>query len=122
MKGRVWTLVKKTDLIAGAIALVVILPVPALAQARAAAADLSATVEATTRLANPAVVEIVTTAYRVGDGSVLRAADLVTRQRASGSGVIVDPDGYIVTNAHVVGGAHRLRVEVPTRLTDGRCS
>src|SRR5712672_1650383 len=28
-------------------------------------------------------------------------------------GVIVDPDGYIVTNAHVVHGAQRLRVELP---------
>ena len=42
-----------------------------------------------------------------------RTADLVTTQRASGSGVIVDRDGYIVTNAHVVRGAQRLRVEVP---------
>jgi serine protease Do len=36
----------------------------------------------------------------------------VTTQRASGSGVIVDPDGYIITNAHVVTGARRLRVEI----------
>jgi serine protease Do len=90
------------------------LPVPADAQRPAAARDVSATVEATTRLVAPAVVEIVTTAYSVGDGSVPGAAALVARHRMSGSGVIVDPEGYIVTNAHVVGGAQRLRVEVPT--------
>ncbi len=38
---------------------------------------------------------------------------LVTTQRASGSGVIVDAEGYIVTNAHVVRGASRIRVEIP---------
>jgi serine protease DegQ len=37
-------------------------------------------------------------------------------QRAQGSGVIVDPDGYILTNHHVVAGAD----EVQTVLTDGR--
>ena len=29
-----------------------------------------------------------------------------------GSGVIVDPDGYIVTNNHVVAGALRIRVTI----------
>ena len=32
------------------------------------------------------------------------------RQRSIGSGVIVDPEGYIVTNNHVVQGALRIRV------------
>ena len=37
-------------------------------------------------------------------------------RRAGGSGVIISPDGYIVTNNHVVDGASELRV----KLYDGR--
>jgi serine protease Do len=32
------------------------------------------------------------------------------RQRAIGSGVVVSPDGYIITNNHVIAGAMRIRV------------
>jgi serine protease Do len=89
----------------------------ALAEAQARAVpstpDLSAAIEVTARLVGPAVVEIFTTSYRPGEGVIPGTTDLVTTQRGSGSGVIVDPGGYIVTNAHVVRGSQRLRVELP---------
>jgi serine protease Do len=87
----------------------------ASAQTRARAetiSDVSSSLESAAQVAGPAVVEIFTTWYAVGDGMGPRTPDLVTPQRASGSGVIVDPGGYIVTNAHVVRGAQRLRVEL----------
>jgi serine protease Do len=62
-------------------------------------------------------VEIFTTSYTTGEGIVARASDLVATERASGSGVIVDADGYIVTNAHVVKGARRVRIEIPAAAT-----
>ena len=107
-----------THILFALVAVSLALPAPrAFAQAPSRAAiaseDLSASLQSVTRLVEPAVVEIFTTSYAAGDGVVPRTADLVTTQRASGSGVIVDPDGYIVTNAHVVRGAQRLRVELP---------
>jgi serine protease Do len=38
------------------------------------------------------------------------AAAYIGRQHVTGSGVILDPDGYIITNAHVLAGAQRDRV------------
>ncbi|HZM96404.1 MAG TPA: trypsin-like peptidase domain-containing protein [Vicinamibacterales bacterium] len=88
----------------------------ALAQTRTSAAmratDLSETFETTARVAGPAVVQIFATSYRVGNGLVPSTAELITTERASGSGVIVDAAGYIVTNAHVVASAQRVRVEL----------
>ena len=40
------------------------------------------------------------------------------RQHAVGSGVIVDSAGYIMTNAHVVEGAQRIRVALPLPMGD----
>ncbi|MDT7690301.1 MAG: serine protease Do [Acidobacteriota bacterium] len=37
------------------------------------------------------------------------------RQRALGSGVVISPDGYIVTNHHVVDGAEQITVEFADR-------
>ena len=42
----------------------------------------------------------------------------VGMQQKIGSGVIIDSDGYIVTNAHVVRGAQHLRVSLPTIVAD----
>ena len=84
-----------------------------------ASTDLSSALEATTRIASPAVVQIFTTSYKPGQGLLPQASELVTTERASGSGVIIDAQGYIVTNAHVVSGAQRLRVEIPAAPAGG---
>jgi serine protease Do len=102
--------------VAAAVLVLILNAAGAWAQPRprsATAAELSSSLEATSALVGPAVVEIFATSFTPGEGLVPRTADLVTTERASGSGVIVDPDGYIVTNAHVVRGAQRLRVEIP---------
>jgi serine protease Do len=75
--------------------------------------DLSTILATTTRAVAPAVVEIFTTSQMASEGLVARSPDVVAPERGSGSGVIVDADGYIVTNAHVVRGARQLRIEVP---------
>ena len=41
------------------------------------------------------------------------------RQRAIGSGFVIDPDGYIMTNAHVVANAQRVQVLLPPDAADG---
>ena len=62
---------------------------------------------------SPAVVQIQTTGYGpLNEGDKGQTA-LIVRQHAVGSGVLVDPNGYIMTNAHVVEGAQRIRVALP---------
>jgi serine protease Do len=100
---------------------VLLTPSPALSQAKPrtaaptaqTAADVSSALQAAARTAAPSVVQIFTTSFAAGDGIVPRPTELITTERATGSGVIVDPDGYIVTNAHVVRGTERVRVELP---------
>jgi serine protease Do len=67
---------------------------------------------------SPAVVQILVTGY-----GPLREEDrsqtaYIVRQHAVGSGVIVDSNGYIMTNAHVVEGAQRIRVALPLPTGD----
>jgi serine protease Do len=63
--------------------------------------------------ASLAVVQITVTGFGPQDEKNKDGVSLIVRQRAIGSGVILDPDGYIVTNAHVIEGARQIRVLLP---------
>jgi serine protease Do len=80
--------------------------------------QLNSSLVALVEKVSPAVVQIQVTSYGAVDESNHRQTALVARQRAIGSGVIVDPSGYIITNAHVVEGARRIRVLLPMRSED----
>lgn len=75
-------------------------------------ADYSAALEDLAQSASPAVVQILVQRLApVAKGDSQRTG-FVSEQQATGSGVIVDPDGYIVTNAHVVQNAQRIEVKI----------
>ena len=67
---------------------------------------------------SPAVVQVVVDG--LGGGNEEAAAGRVQTERGGGSGVVIDPEGYIVTNAHVVGTFTHIRVLLPERNSDKR--
>jgi serine protease Do len=75
--------------------------------------SLSSSLEGLSQRVNRSVVKIVNTGYGIGEESDSSNTSLLMRQRATGSGVLLSADGYIVTNAHVIQGARRLRVQLP---------
>jgi serine protease Do len=83
------------------------------AQSGSELAHLSRSFEALSQKISPAVVQVFVTGYGQDESSV---ESILTRQRSTGSGVIIDPDGYVVTNYHVVQGA--LRVQVLLKVSD----
>ena len=73
--------------------------------------ELSQSLQDLAERVSPSVVQIFVTGYAEPDEDKQTSAEPVL-ERSSGSGVIVDPDGYIVTNAHVVERATRIEVEL----------
>ncbi len=82
--------------------------------------QLNNSVEALVQRVSPSVVQILVTGYGSAENSAQGQANVVIgKQRSIGSGVIVAPEGYIVTNAHVVNGAQKIEVVVPPPFVAG---
>ncbi len=76
--------------------------------------QLSGSFETLVKKVSPSVVQIQVTGYgAVDEGSSGETGLVVGRQRVVGSGAIIDPDGYIVTNAHVVNNGQHIQVALP---------
>jgi serine protease Do len=71
---------------------------------------LDTSLETVVSKVSPAVVQIVVSGYGPSEEHGHTDTARIVRQHATGTGVIVDPDGYIITNAHVVEGAQRIKV------------
>ena len=90
------------------------------ATASAALLQINNALEGLAAKVSPAVVQIQVTGYGPLHEEERTQTAFIVRQRAVGSGVIVDPNGYIMTNAHVVEGAQRIRVALPLPADTGR--
>ena len=81
--------------------------------------EMSAAFEGLVRRVSPAVVEVLVTGYGTGEEDEEPGVpSSVGRERSLGSGVIIDPDGYIVTNFHVVKGADRVRIVITPTVSE----
>ncbi len=77
-------------------------------------------VDALVRRVSPSVVQIMVTGFgAVTEGEHGNAGVVIGRQKAIGSGFVIDASGYILTNAHVVKGAQRVQVALPSGPADG---
>jgi serine protease Do len=83
---------------------------------------LSTAFEDLSRRVAPSVVQVVVTGYGALDEEAPSADALLGLRRSGGSGVILDPNGYVITNSHVIQGARRVQVMVPRSLGVGSTS
>jgi serine protease Do len=75
--------------------------------------EVSTSLERLSRRVSQSVVQIFASGYALNEESEGQAnTAVVTRQRATGTGVVLSADGFIVTNSHVVSNANRLRVRL----------
>jgi len=100
-------------------------PVPAATPQRAAATPdalerMNEAMDALTRKVWPSVVQIIVTSYGPREQAPTREMGVIVgRSKSVGSGFVVDAEGYIMTNAHVVANAQRVEVLLPPTNADG---
>jgi serine protease Do len=99
----------------------------ALLVSRSAAADPAGTdplrtfsdaIEALVKRVSPSVVQVLVTGYGPLEEAGGNTDLVIGRQRSIGSGAVIDADGYIVTNAHVIAGGQRIEVVLPGAAAD----
>jgi serine protease Do len=77
-------------------------------------------VDALTRKVWPSVVQIVVSGFGMREQGLRTDTSVVVGpQQSTGSGFVIDADGYIITNAHVVSNAQRVQIVVPATRHDG---
>ena len=99
-------------------------PAESTAAPRGILGDLDRAMDEVAERVLPAVVQISVSGFGPSRGRG-GGENVIERQRGVGSGVIVDPAGYIITNAHVVTGAQRIQVvmrSVNMELVPGKTS
>jgi serine protease Do len=107
------TLLARMWVLASALAIIPLCVPAPRAQERSEDAlhKLNESVDALIRKVSPSVVQILVTGYGpLESGERGNTGVVIGRQRAIGSGFVIDPAGYIVTNAHVVSGAQVVQV------------
>ena len=81
---------------------------------------LNQSVDALIKKVAPSVVQILVTGYGpLEEGERGNTTSIIGRQRAIGSGFVIEESGYVMTNAHVVNGAERVQVVLPNPTADG---
>src|SRR6202161_4900727 len=75
--------------------------------------ELSASFETLAKRGRPSVVQIFSTGYASAEESESsNTSSLLSRQRSTGSGVILSEDGFILTNNHVIHNALKIEVKL----------
>ncbi len=88
---------------------------------KSALAQFSAAIRELTDRVSPAVVEVMVNGYGASDDGG-RVANQISRRQSSGSGVVLDASGYIITNAHVIQGAINVKVLAQPAAAPGGAS